>query len=335
MKFSTLILSTLMGATALAAPVSEKPEDIIEDMIATNGTDLTSDIHLGDIDLIGNPVSFTMNQKRGSSFNGNYGNNKNVNYPAPSNAGDFLPESQYKDSLLAVHNSVRAAHGLQALTWSSSLVNYAQTNTPVCNFAHSTSLSKDWIGENILSGFSAADQMVLNMWYTNELKMYDFNNQGFAHGTGHMTQMVWKATTEVGCMIRKCSFGTYVKCNYRSPGNIQGQYNENVNRPQRQVTYTPGTPTPSTNQNQNQNKNQYYSNNQGQNSNNYYQQGSGTTYSNTKSQPPSSTTSSKPATSYTGNTSMTKTVMIECTFDAGSNRPQCRMVSDSGTKCKA
>ncbi|KAK6499074.1 hypothetical protein TWF481_011643 [Arthrobotrys musiformis] len=176
-------------------------------------------------------------------------------YQPPSNTNGFVPQSEYRDALLRVHNEVRAAHGVPALTWSQDLVNYAMTNSPRCEYGHTRTLQQDGIGENILYGQSTPEQMVKQMWYDNELRVYDFNRQGFSGATGHLTQMIWRSTTEVGCMVRKCSFGTYVKCDYRRKGNIIGQFEQNCNAPKN--GYNSPAPTYPKAQSNNQNYQNY------------------------------------------------------------------------------
>ena len=36
-------------------------------------------------------------------------------------------------------------------------------------------------------------------WYTAEVGAYDWQRPGLAKATGHLTQMLWKSTTTVGC----------------------------------------------------------------------------------------------------------------------------------------
>lgn len=59
--------------------------------------------------------------------------------------------------------------------------------------------------------------------------------------TGHFTQLVWKATQQVGCARTECNGGQeggegdapgwYVVCEYAPRGNVIGQFVENVQAP--------------------------------------------------------------------------------------------------------
>jgi len=71
------------------------------------------------------------------------------------------------------------------------------------------------------------------MW-TDEESQYNPSNPQ----ASHYTQVVWKDSTELGCAITTCapgkifdsSFGssTFVVCEYNPPGNVGGEYSENV-----------------------------------------------------------------------------------------------------------
>ena len=74
--------------------------------------------------------------------------------------------------------------------------------------------------ENLALGYKSTTDAV-NAWY-DEGSQGEFN---------HFTQVVWKSTTELACSAKDCranGFGLYVICVYSSPGNVAGQWKENV-----------------------------------------------------------------------------------------------------------
>ncbi|KAF3922984.1 Pseudechetoxin [Dactylellina cionopaga] len=149
-------------------------------------------------------------------------------YPPSSGSNNFEPESSFKDEILKAHNEVRALHGVPPLSWSEDLVNYAQTHTPQCVYGHTPTAQADQMGESILYGQGNPAEMARQMWYDKELPMYNFQSGGFSGSTGHLTAMIWKSTTDIGCMVCKADVGTFLKCNYRPAGNTQGQFQANV-----------------------------------------------------------------------------------------------------------
>lgn len=103
-------------------------------------------------------------------------------------------------------------------------------------------------GQNLAAGASTATtvsqsgQAIVNAWMAEE-KDYDPSNPTYSH----FTQVVWKATSELGCYQSKCDAQTFrdgngnlvfpnmrsvvfTTCNYRKPGNVQGQYAANVQK---------------------------------------------------------------------------------------------------------
>ena len=69
----------------------------------------------------------------------------------------------------------------------------------------------------------------IDMWY-NEIFLYDYNNPGFAQNTGHFTILVWKSSLEygMGVAINKDTNEIVITMNTSPPGNIIGQFKENV-----------------------------------------------------------------------------------------------------------
>ena len=53
-----------------------------------------------------------------------------------------------------------------------------------------------------------------------QINLYDFNRPGFSAATGHVTQMLWKGTSQLGCAaVSGCNRDYYV-CQYYPPGNV-------------------------------------------------------------------------------------------------------------------
>lgn len=93
-------------------------------------------------------------------------------------------------------------------------------------------------GENLYKAWGGSvDKNVImsnaiKLFY-DEIRYYDWNNPGFSMQTGHFTQVVWKASIEIGVGIATSSDSTYghrsVVCiSYRPPGNYQGQFPQNA-----------------------------------------------------------------------------------------------------------
>jgi len=133
-------------------------------------------------------------------------------------------------ALLDAHNRVRARHCAPALKWSPKLAASAQkwANTlrdRGCMLGH----SGGQYGENLAAATEGTmdASAVVDMWYA-EMKRYSFRDGGFSMKTGHFTQVVWRGTTEVGCGRSQCNGMDVWICQYDPPGNVQGQYRENV-----------------------------------------------------------------------------------------------------------
>ena len=129
------------------------------------------------------------------------------------------------------HNRVRAKHCAPPLTWSKKLADVAQkwANTlrdKGCVFGHSPGAK---YGENLAAGTVGAldPTSTVDMWY-DEIKLYKFPNGGFSMQTGHLTQVLWRSTKQVGCGHVTCKGNDIYVCNYDPPGNWEGQYRAEV-----------------------------------------------------------------------------------------------------------
>jgi uncharacterized protein YkwD len=128
-------------------------------------------------------------------------------------------------------NRYRAMHQAPPLTWSSTLAGEAQSWADRCVFEHSTMGN----GENLYAASGSFNgATAVTSWY-DEIKSYNFNDPGFGMDTGHFTQLVWKSTRQVGCAVKFCSYladafsdAYFLVCEYSPPGNMQGEFAQNV-----------------------------------------------------------------------------------------------------------
>jgi pathogenesis-related protein 1 len=134
---------------------------------------------------------------------------------------------------LTAHNAVRAAHGAQPLTWSDSLAESARSWATNCNFRPTNGQLRDeQYGENIgaATGYFSVNSFLDSI--VGDASSYDPSNPQF----NGFTQVVWKATTEVGCATHRCpdlfpehpGVATMYVCLYNPAGNIANQVGDNV-----------------------------------------------------------------------------------------------------------
>jgi len=139
-------------------------------------------------------------------------------------------------AILNLHNDLRAKHNAPPLTWNNTLCIYAQNWIMECNFEHNY---LDF-GQNLAAGTGnySFDQ-AFNAWASEEK---DYKPQSPVYS--HYTQLVWKNTQTAGCAVYKCSPSTgrgdpfdasygdwsFWACNYYLPGNVVGEFPENVSK---------------------------------------------------------------------------------------------------------
>ncbi|TFK30615.1 PR-1-like protein [Coprinopsis marcescibilis] len=155
--------------------------------------------------------------------------------PAPAPAPPQQPNNGgggNREEWLSTHNAARARHGANPLSWDDRLEAAAQRWANNCVFEHSGG-SVGAFGENLAAGTgSYPPTSALDGWYR-EVSDYNPSNPQFSH----FTQVVWKASTRLGCATAICTNGMipgfgnriiYHVCEYDPPGNFQGRFAENV-----------------------------------------------------------------------------------------------------------
>jgi hypothetical protein len=166
----------------------------------------------------------------------------------PASSESYEDDSAFKKAMLDVHNFYRKEHNATALAWNDTNAKFAQKWSDRCHFEHSVSLMRthrpkvDMLtrrqqggptGENLSAGYNNATESV-DAWGM-ERDQYNFKKGEFSKETGHFTQLVWKATTSVGCGRTECNdkngdgaYGWFVVCEYYPAGNVVGSFKANV-----------------------------------------------------------------------------------------------------------
>ncbi|EDW97885.1 Golgi-associated plant pathogenesis-related protein 1 [Drosophila yakuba] len=138
-------------------------------------------------------------------------------------------KADIKEDHLEEHNRLRKKHGSAPLELDDELTKgceaYAKVLADSGKLEHSSSGGK--YGENLCMRSDKPLECVQN-WY-DEIKDYDFEKGEFGMKTGHFTALVWKNTNKMGMGQATDSKGYYwVVARYYPPGNVVGQFKENV-----------------------------------------------------------------------------------------------------------
>ncbi|XP_025202336.1 uncharacterized protein LOC112599595 isoform X1 [Melanaphis sacchari] len=146
----------------------------------------------------------------------------------------YTDEQLYKDSL-KLHNDYRLKHGSGPLTLNKMLcrnaLTWAKTLAKDDKFIHQPD---NPFGENLFSIWSSnqvtARDAICN-WYKAG-KDYDYSREPRIIKSGQFTQLVWKGSHSMGiAMVKGKSGRIVIVANYNPPGNIMGQFMDNVLKP--------------------------------------------------------------------------------------------------------
>lgn len=161
----------------------------------------------------------------------------------PTEPPSTIPTLTPQDAAcLQAHNAKRAIHGSPPLAWSDVLAQNAQAwadhLAATETFVHEQGIVE---GENLYWARASTARNcsdAVESWYSEEL-LYDYDRppqtipEFLEADIGHFTQVVWKGTTMVGAAVKTVVGGfppiqTYIVARYAPPGNIIGQFSENV-----------------------------------------------------------------------------------------------------------
>lgn len=164
--------------------------------------------------------------------------------PAPPPPDTPPMEPPQLEGITQAHNDVRAMASatdpLPPLVWSDKLAATAaawvamcrDTQAPIGLLDHNPERSTGhpyYVGESVYGKGGSPDlstpKEAVTAWAA-EQTSYDYATNTCNGICGHYTQIVWRATTELGCAIGECqglTFRTSIVCNYGPGGNQMGQ----------------------------------------------------------------------------------------------------------------
>jgi uncharacterized protein YkwD len=145
------------------------------------------------------------------------------------------PEQQIFDQrVLAAHNRERRGLGLVPLSWNAGLARsarrWADYLASTGRFEHAPESPRNPEGENLWAGTKGyySPEAMVDAWIR-EKKFFrpgtfpDNSTTGRMEDVGHYTQVVWRATTQVGCAESRSRNEDILVCRYAEAGNYRGE----------------------------------------------------------------------------------------------------------------
>ena len=149
----------------------------------------------------------------------------------PRPTGSSLTQEERK-IIMSRHNELRAEVGVPRLRWSPELAAFAQEwadrlSATSCAPEHRPTAGKfkQLNGENIYITSTGAEPLeaAVTGWGS-EKRFYSGQPVSVSDLRAfHYTQIVWRATTQIGCAMAECNGNVIVVCNYSPAGNTIGQ----------------------------------------------------------------------------------------------------------------
>jgi len=145
-----------------------------------------------------------------------------------------MPPMSFDDRVLAVHNRERLNLGLEPLSWNPALAEsarrWADHLASTGRFEHALENRAAPEGENLWAGTKGyfAPEAMVDAWIR-EKRFFraglfpDNSITGKVEDIGHYTQVVWRATTEVGCARAASASEDILVCRYAEAGNYRGE----------------------------------------------------------------------------------------------------------------
>ena len=154
---------------------------------------------------------------------------------SPLLTGGTTFRADFNQRLLAAHNDARVAAGVPPLAWNANLAAdarvWANQLATTGRFEHSPDEpGKQPEGENLWAGTprAFAPEAMVHLWAAeqNDYRPGVFPNisrSGDVERVGHYTQMIWRASRQVGCATAVGAREEFLVCRYSEAGNVYGE----------------------------------------------------------------------------------------------------------------
>ena len=139
-----------------------------------------------------------------------------------------------EERLLARHNAERATRALPPMRWNPALAasarDWADHLASRGAFHHAPEKASDPEGENLWAGTRGRfePEAMVDAW-AREKRFYkpgvfpDNSTTGRVADVGHYTQLMWRATRQVGCAVAQGAREDVLVCRYSEAGNYRGE----------------------------------------------------------------------------------------------------------------
>lgn len=152
---------------------------------------------------------------------------------SPFLMGSAIPPASFEQRILMAHNGERLELGLPPLNWNDALAQSAQQwadhLAATGRFEHAPENRDAPQGENLWEGSKGyfSPEAMVDAWIREKrfFRPGIFPNNsttGRVEDVGHYTQLVWRATHEVGCAEASSGSDDILVCRYAEAGNYIG-----------------------------------------------------------------------------------------------------------------
>lgn len=154
---------------------------------------------------------------------------------SPLMMGGTVERADFNQRVLAAQNAERAAVGVPMLAWDAKLAAdarvWADELAKTGRFEHSPDQpGQEPQGENLWAGTprAFAPEAMVKLWLAEKSDyrpgVFPNNSRsGDVENVGHYTQVIWRASHQVGCATAVGRDEEFLVCRYSEAGNVIGQ----------------------------------------------------------------------------------------------------------------